>query len=704
MATQPLQAFLCRLRNLAASNARSGACDAQLLQRFAVQRDAAAFEVLVWRHGGVVLNVCRRLLRHAEDTEDVFQATFLTLARRAGSISKAESLASWIYKVAYRVALRVRAHNNREVEQQRRCLPLAARRPASNEGASDMRLVLDEEINHLPEKYRSTVVLCYLQGKTTEEAGQQLGCPRGTICSRLAWARRRLRNRLTRRGLAFSAGGLAAALTPVPTQAALVASTVGAAVVFVSGQTSRNALIGPAVALAEGVLRSMVITKLRTAALVLVVLGGVGLGAGVWEKTAFADKPGTADVPALVRATGDGIRLPEDLALKAGIQVVQIHQRAAARPRVLVFPGSLSIDPERLSRVRCRCAPAEVVQIGKLQGENERRDLRTGDNVRKGQLLAILHSSDAAAKKHELFEALRELRLEEHILERAEAARQTVPEVFILSQRRTVVARRGAITRAEQTLMILGIPAPEIDAVRKEAQQAGVRERKAETEEERKTRLDRWALVELRAPNDGTIVERNITLHEVIADPTINLFQIAQLNRLKVIAQVPEDDLPLLNALKAAQRRWTVRTRSGAAEVEGSIDEIGYLIDPNQHTAVATGFIDNPEGHLRAGQFITASVALPPPTGELVLPARALVEDGRHSFVFVQPNVKQFLYEQRRVAVVRRSQDLVHVRSRLIAEQERQGFQTVRPGERVVTAGAIELKAYLEDLKAQEDR
>jgi cobalt-zinc-cadmium efflux system membrane fusion protein len=147
-----------------------------------------------------------------------------------------------------------------------------------------------------------------------------------------------------------------------------------------------------------------------------------------------------------------------------------------------------------------------------------------------------------------------------------------------------------------------------------------------------------------------------------------------------------------------------VRAAGAAAGLQGPIEEIGYLIDPNQHTAVIKGHIDNREGRLRAGQFITATITLPPAAGEVVLPAAAVVEEGRGTFVFVQPDARRSFYEERRVLVVRRSHEAVHVRSRLTPAQERRGLQAVRPGERVVTAGALELKALLDDLKARDGR
>jgi cobalt-zinc-cadmium efflux system membrane fusion protein len=701
MAHEQLRTFLQRLRRVVNPQGESDVSDAILLERFVSRRDEAAFEVLVWRHGGLVLNVCGRLLRRAEDREDAFQATFLALTRHAASIGKGEALGSWLYKVAYRVALRVRARAGRHEARREYGLALLAAPSAASEIGSDMRPVLDEEINRLPQKYRAALILCYLQGKSTAEAARQLGCARGTICSRLAWARQRLRNGLTRRGLVLSAAGLVVELTPSPTPAAWVRATVEAAMSFASGQASRDALSKPAIALAKGVLRTMMLSKLKLALRGLLILGVLGLGAGLGTKRVLADKATDEEKPVLIRGS-DGVRVPAALFTKLGIQSAEVKSRGPARPRVLELPGATTIDPDRLTRIHCRFAPAEVVEIGKPTATEENRELRTGDKVRKGQVLARLRSLDVGAKKSDLFDALRQLHLDQDLLDRTEKARGAVPEITLLNARRQVVADRSAVNRARNTLLAWGVPEEEIEAIRKEAEDS--RKRKPATEEEHKARLERWTHIELMAPMDGVIVERNVARHELIADNSSNLFQIAQLDQLKVVVQVSADNLPLLNALKPEERRWTIRTRAGGLAVEGRIESIGSVIDPEQHTAMATGLIDSAEGKLRAGQFITASITLAPPAGVLVLPAGAVVEEGGQTFVFIQPDPKKFFYEQRRVAVVRRGQDVVHIRSRLTDEHERQGFHTVRPGERVVTAGAVELKAILEDLKAGTDR
>jgi cobalt-zinc-cadmium efflux system membrane fusion protein len=700
MAGEQLHAFLRRLRRL--SPEMGGASDAELLERFVTSRDEAAFEVLVWRHGGLVLRVCGRLLRRAEDVEDVFQATFLTLTRSGGSIGKAEVVSSWLYKVAYRLALRVRARLS-SGERPPNKLTLVA--PAARQLEPDVGPVLDEEINRLPRKYRVPVVLCYLEGKSTEEAARQLGCPRGTVCSRLSWARQRLRDRLTRRGLGLTPAGLAALLLPGAAQASaspspLVGATVKAAVLFASSQPAT--LTGPAGILAEGVLRTMLLTKLKVAAGVLLVLGVLGLGAGVYAQRIAAEKPGGDETPVLVRGS-DGVRLPTTLRDRLGIRTAEVKPRMGTTSRVLRLSGSLALEPSHLSRVRIRFTPAKVKQLG---SSTESRELRAGDRVKKGDILAVLFSAEVGSKKSELYHALIQRKLDEETLHRMEKARDAIPEVRYLQQVRTVQADRNAVRRAEIALAAWGIPDKEIEAVRQAAKEAGERKGKPLTEAERKARRENWAKVELRAPSDGTIVERNVIRSEVVVDGDVNLFTLASLDRLPVLAHVNEADLPALSALKPEQRQWTIRGAgdpSGPAG-RGRFGEVGYVIDPNQRTAVIKGYVENPDGRLRPGQSITASISLPGRTDEVVLPAAAVVEQGGQTYLFVQTEAGKSFYEQRRVLVVRRGHDQVHVRSRLTPEQERQGFKTVRMGERIVTSGAIELQAILDDLKGGEGR
>jgi RNA polymerase sigma factor (sigma-70 family) len=292
MSRGQLHTLVRHLRRAAAASG-DGLTDAQLIDRWTADRDEAAFELLVCRHGPMVWNVCRRVLRHDQDAEDAFQATFLTLVRKAGAIGKRDAVGSWLHRVAYRAALAARARvASHAVRQLVGSEPTAA---ASQELLwRDLGPVLDQEVNRLPEKYRAPFVLCHLQGKTNEEAARELRCPTGTVLSRLAWARERLRARLTRRGVTPFAGVLAALPAdnafPGAAPAALVKSTVRAAPSFAAGRVA-GAVSARAADLTGGVIRAMSISRRRILAVVLLGLVCAGTGAGVLTHLARGEKP-----------------------------------------------------------------------------------------------------------------------------------------------------------------------------------------------------------------------------------------------------------------------------------------------------------------------------------------------------------------------------------------------------------------------------
>jgi RNA polymerase sigma factor (sigma-70 family) len=173
--------------------------DALLLERFLQKQDEAAFELLTWRHGAMVYGVCQRILRHAQDAEDAFQATFLTLARKAATICKRESVGGWLYRVAFRIALRAKAQRTHRARLEKLLddVPVQGRSvdPVAVAAWHELCRLVDAALSRIPEKYRTAFILCHLEGKTCEEAAEHLGCPRGTILSRLGRARERLRAR-----------------------------------------------------------------------------------------------------------------------------------------------------------------------------------------------------------------------------------------------------------------------------------------------------------------------------------------------------------------------------------------------------------------------------------------------------------------------------------------------------------------------------
>jgi RNA polymerase sigma factor (sigma-70 family) len=275
-----LRQFLHALPRSLAPAGEAGLTDAELLRRFAGQRDPAAFEILTWRHAAMVLAVCRRVLRSAADVEDAFQATFLVFLHKADSVRSREAVASWLYRVAYRTALRARRSAARRASHESQAPPLAP--PAAEPHDPGLRAVLDEELSRLPEKYRAPLVLCYLEDRTKEETARLLGCPAGTVSSRLARARQRLRHRLVRRGVTLSAAAIggrlaqegAAALPPAESVRAVLRSAGAVA----NGGLHAAGVPGPAAALAAEVLHGMLLARVRAVAAVVLLIVAVGTG------------------------------------------------------------------------------------------------------------------------------------------------------------------------------------------------------------------------------------------------------------------------------------------------------------------------------------------------------------------------------------------------------------------------------------------
>jgi RNA polymerase sigma factor (sigma-70 family) len=322
------------LRRLTGASVPGGTEDAQCLRRF-VEGDEAAFAALLRRHGPMVLGVCRRVLRDPHDAEDAFQAAFLVLARKAGSVDRPELLGSWLYGVACRTALKLRSTVlSRSVRQiPLECDPPA---PATEEGVDpDLRPLLDEEVNRLPDKYRVPIVLCYLEGLTNEQAAEQLGCPKGTILSRLSRARDLLRTRLTRRGVTVStAGALGGPQMVQAVPATLAEATVAGAVRFVA---PRAASLGPIVSLAEGVLKAMSLAKLKSVLLVVLVLTVLGSGMGAVALRAWSADPQGKREPAVAdrdkKAEGNRSKVAQEPASAVDEEEQRRRDREAERAR-----------------------------------------------------------------------------------------------------------------------------------------------------------------------------------------------------------------------------------------------------------------------------------------------------------------------------------------------------------------------------------
>ena len=298
MMSDGLKKTLEQLRQTLAPAEESGRTDGQLLASFVANRDESAFAALVRRHGRMVFGVCRRVLRHVQDAEDAFQATFLVLACKASSLRDGEAVGNWLYGVAYRTALesKTRKARRRSREQPLDNVPSPE---VSTEEPRDWLPLLERAVNGLPQRYRMPLVLCHLEGRSRQEVARQLGLPDGTLSSRLATARRLLAKRLARHQQALSMGVILAALADESASAAVPASllvaTIQDALRIAAGQT----IATPAAVLMKEVMQMMLLTKLKFAGVFLAAVGVMGmLAASFFAPMRAADEKPAEPKPA----------------------------------------------------------------------------------------------------------------------------------------------------------------------------------------------------------------------------------------------------------------------------------------------------------------------------------------------------------------------------------------------------------------------
>jgi RNA polymerase sigma factor (sigma-70 family) len=283
VAASPFNQVIRHLRESVLRDAGTELTDGQLLETFLADQKPSGLELLVQRHAPMVWAVCRRILLNHHDAEDAFQATFLVLVRRARAIQPREMVASWLYGVARQTALKARAMTARRLGREK-LLATLPEPPVPEVRRSELLSRLDDILSGLPERYRTAIVLCDLEGRTRKEAARQLSVPEGTVAARLARGRRMLSRRLARQFAPVTAGAVAALLAEqagranVPTS--LLHVTLRTALAVAAGHPAVHVSLGVA-ALTEGVLFAMTLTKVKTTVLLLFVcLLGAGLGAG----------------------------------------------------------------------------------------------------------------------------------------------------------------------------------------------------------------------------------------------------------------------------------------------------------------------------------------------------------------------------------------------------------------------------------------
>lgn len=361
--------------------------------------------------------------------------------------------------------------------------------------------------------------------------------------------------------------------------------------------------------------------------------------------------------------------------------------KPAPAPEPLRLPGTLSVDPQRIVRVHSRFG-GEIVSIGEIDDKGTKRQLRYGDNVEKGQLLAVVWSKEIGEKKAELIDCLSRLDLSEGLLKRLESLQNgVVAERLVVEARRDVEADRIALSRAERTLRSWRVAEDEIVAIRKEVDEIRSSANKGDARRDRK-----WAEIEVRAPISGVLIEKNFNVGDMV-EAEDDLLKVADLQKLQVLANIYEEDLWEIRALAPEARKWSIDLKSDPTDnkIEGSFDLIGSVIDPAQRTGVLIGWLDNTDNKLAIGQFITATIQLPRRPHVVSVPETALIEEGDSTTVFVEVDASQRIFSRRMVQVVRRAHGVAYIDSRPEAGKG----DALNAGERVVSQGALSMGGEL---------
>ncbi len=373
MTNAPTQVFTDHMQVLFGVGTCAGMTDGQLLERFMAGRDEAgdlAFETLVTRHGPMVMRVCHNMLEDPYDVHDAFQAVFLVLSRRANAIRDRRSVGSWLYGVAVRVSARARVTAIRRHIRDRRtneaAQAIAAVVPNQEDGSpierNDLAEAVHQELSRLPEKYRAPVVLCYLEGLTHDEAAARLSWPVGTVRSRLARARDRLRYHLTRRGVAAPAsiGPMARWLVAEPGAPTKLIATASAAssspitrelltsITRVVGRTAgATSVPSTSLLLAQGVLNTMLLKKLLIAACTFLPIALAALGGGVLlarRIQAQDQKPSaTVSVPKAPQAAAKESP-PTDDVDRLAQQLLEAARKRLEAQRAYYLEGRITLD------------------------------------------------------------------------------------------------------------------------------------------------------------------------------------------------------------------------------------------------------------------------------------------------------------------------------------------------------------------------
>jgi RNA polymerase sigma factor (sigma-70 family) len=313
----PLTRLVQSVRSAALIGEPIGPSDGALLDAFLHSRDQSAFETLVNRHGAMVLGVCQRVIGNRHDAEDAFQAVFLVLARKAGSIVPRDLVGNWLHGVAYKTALQARSRLGRHRARERQVTAMPQPTVTPDAELHELQQLLDRELQALNEKYRVPIVLCELEGRSRRDVARQLRIPEGTLSSRLAKGRELLAKRLARHDVALAGAALLGVLGAGAAHAsparALVSATVQAAALTAAGQSAAGIVSANVVALSQGVIKAMFLDKLKVLSVMILGILLCGFGVGLAGMTGPSVQAAAPADELFVQATAEQRDEPEPL-------------------------------------------------------------------------------------------------------------------------------------------------------------------------------------------------------------------------------------------------------------------------------------------------------------------------------------------------------------------------------------------------------
>lgn len=419
-------------------------------------------------------------------------------------------------------------------------------------------------------------------------------------------------------------------------------------------------------------------------------------------------------------ADGQSVTVPQALIDSGRISVVAVTP--APPPEPLRLSGTIINDPNRHARIHTLFA-GQVVKFGlpgdtsdtsaKLSDKPE-NGLRPGDVVTKGQILCVIHSKDAGAMKTDLLVQMSNERLTKTILDRYLSVEPgAIAKTQVDQARQNYEAAVLAVRNAERNLRASKFTEDEIAVVKAEGKK--LLENK---DAPRDVELERtWAEYAVRAPFDGVIVENNAHIGAVV-DPTVDLFKVAKMDRLLVLANVYEEDLSKLQKLMDAApapaspgtlagadrpdpQGWLITYQTGMEPAVGRFEKLGAVIDPMQHTGTVSGWVDNQKGKLFLGQFVTATVRLPADPALLAVPLEAVVEDADGTAVFAATDPDGRTFARRPVAVAVRGRDFIFLRKEPTPTEVARGAKRMSGTDRVIAHGAVNVAGEIDALQAE---